>query len=209
MVMCMSLSVTTMMWQMLMVRYVQYETPSCPLSKYGDAFVLNRMNDRVIEDVAPKEVGGIMLVGRGELGNAEVKMEEALEAQAKGDNEQKDSHGDVLVDMIRASHGIDSSKCTSAEDKEKMLREAARLYELHTVCGRAWQSVRKTQWIVVYISVFFYTCIAFDMAGDADGWLMGLWVVVYGLLFVVLLKTFGLSALQYILEKAGDRRAAF
>ena len=94
---------------------------------------------------------------------------------------------------------LDSLISRSDDSSMQPLKESMRLYELNEECGHAWQGLKKAKWVVVYVSVFFYVCIAFDMAGDSGGPLGALWVIDYGLALVFFFRNYGLRVLEFCL----------
>lgn len=231
--MAVALTVDTAMWQIIITRYIKYDTPDCPFSPhyhtkdypspgsasgsflslpmccpsskglYGsvsteDVDVLHGLKKPPDEE--QKEVSGFvsnpMMISTGSP-DTSMRMSDSS-GSMRGTN-------DVLYKLmydpqhkIRSAHPEDPQE---EEHYQEKVREEARLYELNTVCGEAWKSMRNAMWLIIYCAVFFYTCILYDVAGDSSGWLGAIWVVLYGFIFVLFVRLFFIDVVHYFYDK--------
>lgn len=177
-VMAAALTVDTLMWQVIIVRYIKYDSKDSPFApayrpkglavclsisclSAGDCEdVTNAMHRLPMTSTAPTY--------------------SPLPSQEDSASNHTD---DIMYRLLYNTHTHDAS-----EQYEQQVKEEARLYELHTVCGESWKSIRSTMWLVLYCVVFFYSCGLFDMVGDGNGWMHGLWVIIAGVIFVAIMR---------------------
>ncbi|RYH25605.1 hypothetical protein EON65_15370 [archaeon] len=232
-VMAVALTVDTAMWQIIITRYIKYDTPDCPFSpKY-------HTKDYPSSESAKSSFLSIPMCcpsSKGVYGKLSTEDMDIMHGVKKPmDEEQKEvsdfisnpmmissgspdnsmrmslSSGsmrvtnDVLYRLLYdPQHKIRAANPEDSKDEEhyqEKVREEARLYELNTVCGEAWKSMRNAMWLVIYCTVFFYTCILYDVAGDSSGWLGAIWVVVYGFIFVLSVRLFYIDIVHYLYDK--------
>eukprot|EP01039_Chlorochromonas_danica_P005773 gene5773-6357_t len=111
--------------------------------------------------------------------------------QASSSNVTDDMMLRLLYDTNRRAGGGD----VHFDDE---MREEARLFELHTICGEAWKSLRNVMWFLVYLSMAFYCTILYNFVGDEHGWARALWVVVACFTFSVLVRWTFIDLVKFV-----------
>lgn len=116
-----------------------------------------------------------------------------IEENAKEEDEEEE---EIIFPSNNSSlHSWDSTeffRCTKDEEN--------RLNELNTVIDDAWMCIYHTRWLIVYVSLFFYMLILYDVAGDQESAIHALWVpsVVIGLILITRLCI--MDVLKYVQE---------
>lgn len=201
-VMAATLSVDTLMWQIILTRYIKYDSRNTPFSpQYEAGATRHSADDGLLLPPRKGWVGAPLPIQSTEMASPVGSgRHEALaslptsEGNSFGNRQRCETEDQLFRLLYNAPH----SPAVDDEQYGEQVKEEARLYELHTVCGEAWKSLRAAMWQIMYISMLFYCIILYDLAGDTGGAFYALWVLIAGLLFAALLRIALIDGLKWI-----------
>lgn len=206
-VIAMSLTVDTLVWQLVLTRYIKYGSKDTPFSPHYQAKqvspdggmgasqslvdLLRKSEEMQTQPTDAPESASLSYLAptptsSGNLGLLKNGSTDSL----------KHCESDIMFRLLYSHYHTPHD-----ERYEEQIREEARLYELHTVCGEAWKSIRSVMWVVMYCTIFFWSCVLFDMAGDATGWKHAMWMLIAGFLLAVVLRVLFVEMMKFVYER--------
>ena len=203
-VMALAISADCFMWQVVITRYIKYETETVPFSpKYKVKETVGSQLIAHLKDwVTSCYCSMICLKKSIDRGSR------SSNSDNEGPNDEMDSTTSPLLDgdikecttsaaekgrrsiflQERKSQLLDFQFKSKEEFIASQQKEDARLFELHTLIGDAWMCVRNAMWLVFYCSMLFYAFVLFDMVGDKGGWQRAIYLVVVVFLSILLIR---------------------